>query len=79
MDWLGYKKMIERQRDEALAQIQWMKDHNLTSRQKTAETPEWVDTTQSSIYQYERVIDLLEKQIALIDERHLTVTTEPEI
>lgn len=72
MDWAGYKRDVEARRQEALGQIAWMKEDNVTPRQKRGADEDWTDTTASTLYEYERIVAFCDNLIKLIDERHLS-------
>ena len=72
MDWKAYRDDVATRKQEAEAQIAWMKEHNVTTRQRRGSDTEWTDTTSTTLYEQERVIALYENLIKLIDERHMS-------
>lgn len=72
MDWKAYRDDVAERKQEAEAQIAWMKEHNVTTRQRRGSDTEWTDTTATTLYEQERVIALYDNLIKLIDERHLS-------
>lgn len=72
MDWKAYRDDVAARKQEAEAQIAWMKEHNVTTRQRRGSDTEWTDTTSTTLYEQERVIALYENLIKLIDERHMS-------
>lgn len=71
MDWKAYRNDLTAQKAEAEAQLKWMRDKNVTTRQRVGSASEWTDVTGRTIHEQERVIDMLDKLITLIDQQHL--------
>ena len=71
MDWKAYRDDVAARKEEAETQIAWMKEHNVTTRQRRGSDTDWTDITSTTIYEQERIIDTYEKLIRLIDETHL--------
>ncbi|MFK3847923.1 hypothetical protein ACI2J5_00285 [Agrobacterium pusense] len=71
MDWKAYRNDLIGRKAEAEAQLKWMRDNNVTTRQRTGLSTEWTDITERTVYEQERVIDMLDKLITLINQQHL--------
>jgi len=72
MDWARYKRDVEDQRQKALDQIAWMKENNVTTRQKRGVDQDWTDTTAATLYENERIVALLDILIKAIEDDHLS-------
>ena len=71
MDWKAYRNDLIGRKAEAEAQLKWMRDNNVTTRQRTRLSTEWTDITERTVYEQERVIDMLDKLITLINQQRL--------
>lgn len=72
MDWKAYRDDLIGQKAEAEDQLKWMKDNNVTTLQRVGSSTDWTDITERTVYEQERVIDMLDKLIKLINQQHLS-------
>lgn len=71
MDWKAYRNDLVAREAEAEDQLKWLRDNNVTTRQRAGSATDWTDITDRTLYEQERVIDMLDKLITMINQQHL--------